>query len=366
MPRKLRIERAGACYHVLSRGLERRTIFEDERSHERFVELLGEAVELFELRLHAYVLMGNHYHLLLHTRKANLSLAMKWLGQSYTQWFNRRTRRVGPLWQERYKAVFLDWQEAGLEVSRYLHLNPVRVRRLGLSKGQRARRHPAAHEAPPSTLVDRRLAVLREHRWSSYRAYAGLWAGPPWLEKAGTMELVARGLEGEAASPAALQSAYVNWVEAGAREGGVESPWKRVKHQILLGGVAFVREALGWLKGDVAGSARERARAVRSEVSWEQIVAAVEAAKGEPWERFVDRRGDAGRGVALWLGQRRAGLGQAELGRWVGGISAAAVSQSVSGIEARRGSDEAVRNLLQRALEQLEKPATVARSEPSS
>lgn len=86
----------------------------------------------FSLRLHAYVLMSNHYHLLLETPEGNLSRAMQWFNVSYTVWFNRRHGRCGHLFQGRFKAILVDAAERGAQLSRYLHLNPVRVERFGL------------------------------------------------------------------------------------------------------------------------------------------------------------------------------------------------------------------------------------------
>jgi REP element-mobilizing transposase RayT len=97
MARPLRIERPGVWYHVTARGNERRPIYRDDRDRRHFCELLGEAVGNFGLVLHAYVLMENHFHLLLETPEANLSRAMQWLNVSYSVWFNRRHDRVGHL-----------------------------------------------------------------------------------------------------------------------------------------------------------------------------------------------------------------------------------------------------------------------------
>ena len=139
MARPVRIELAGGWYHVVARGNERRRIFADDKDRRRFVELLSDWVARFGLRLHAYVLMDNHYHLLVETPEANLSHAMQWLGVSYTMWFNRRHRRCGHLFQGRFTAMVLEAETAAVEVSRYLHLNPVRVAGLGLSKTDQQR-----------------------------------------------------------------------------------------------------------------------------------------------------------------------------------------------------------------------------------
>ena len=134
MARPLRMERAGAWYHVTARGTERRVIFADDQDRRRWMELVAEAVAVFKLVVHGYVLMDNHYHLMVETREANLSRAMQWLQSSYSMGFNRRHRRVGPLFQGRFKAIVVDRAGWGLELSRYVHLNPVRTARMGLDK----------------------------------------------------------------------------------------------------------------------------------------------------------------------------------------------------------------------------------------
>lgn len=105
MARPLRIEYPGAYYHVTSRGNERKAIFRDDRDRSRFLELLGLDVEQLHLRLHAYVLMENHYHLLVETSKGRLNQALRYLNGVYTHYFNRRHGRVGHLFQGRYKAI---------------------------------------------------------------------------------------------------------------------------------------------------------------------------------------------------------------------------------------------------------------------
>jgi len=182
MARALRIERAGAWYHVTSRGNERREIYRDEADRVHFCELLVEAVDRFRLVLHSYVLMDNHFHLLVETQEANLGLAMQWLNVSYSVWFNRRHDRAGHLLQGRYQAVVVEPAGWGLALSRYVHLNPVRVGRLKLDKGARQRDSVGALERPDPALVRQRIAELRSYRWSSYRAYIGLAGVPAWLQ----------------------------------------------------------------------------------------------------------------------------------------------------------------------------------------
>jgi putative transposase len=121
MARPLRIERAGGWYHVTSRGNERRAIYRDDRDRVHCCELLAETVARFGVRLHAYVLMDNHYHLVIELTEANLSRAIQWLNVSHSVWFNRRWRRSGHLFQGRFKSVVVNPQEWALELSRYVH-----------------------------------------------------------------------------------------------------------------------------------------------------------------------------------------------------------------------------------------------------
>src|SRR4030095_14295212 len=109
----------------------------DARARQHMLEALAEMVLRFRVRLHCFVLMDNHYHLLLELTEANLSRAVQWLNISYSVGFNRRHRRSGHLFQGRFKSVSVSPEEWGLALSRYVHLNPVRMTRLGLSKAVR-------------------------------------------------------------------------------------------------------------------------------------------------------------------------------------------------------------------------------------
>ena len=108
MARPLRINRAGVWFHIAARGSDRKDIFLEDSHRWHWLELLEELAHRFRLHVHAYVMMSNHYHLLVETPEANLSAAMQWLQTSYSMWFNRKRGRVGPLFQGRYKAVLVE------------------------------------------------------------------------------------------------------------------------------------------------------------------------------------------------------------------------------------------------------------------
>ena len=135
MARKARVEFAGATYHVMCRGNRQEAIFKDPKDHERFLDTLGEISERNGWLIHAFVLMNNHYHLLLETPEPNLVDGMRWVQSTYTQRYNARHREWGHLFQGRYKALPVDRGEYFRAVSDYIHLNPARAHAFDLTKG---------------------------------------------------------------------------------------------------------------------------------------------------------------------------------------------------------------------------------------
>ena len=127
MARPLRIEFAGAFYHITTRGDRREEIYEADDDREAFIEIFGAVIADFAWRCHAYCLMENHYHLFVETPRANLSKGMRQLNGVYTQWSNRRHGRSGHLFQGRYKGILVDSDAYLQELSRYIVLNPIRA-----------------------------------------------------------------------------------------------------------------------------------------------------------------------------------------------------------------------------------------------
>ena len=126
MPHPLRLEFPGAVYHIYSRGNERKDVFRSSDDYELFLSILADAALTFDALIHAYCLMPNHFHLLIETKDSNLSQIMKRLLGLYTVRFNRRHKRLGHLFQGRYKALIVDKDAYFLQLSRYIHLNPVK------------------------------------------------------------------------------------------------------------------------------------------------------------------------------------------------------------------------------------------------
>ena len=332
---------ADGWYHCLNRGIERRVIFTDRRDHERFVELLGETVARYRFRVHAYCLMGNHYHAIVQTPDANLSRGMQWLGLSYSSWFNARHGRVGPLFQGRFKSIPVEGGQWALELSWYIHLNPVRTQAMGLDKRQRAAERAGISPPPTAEEVSARLSRLREYRWSSYRAYAGYVSVPDWLTTEALLGRMGRGVR----EPA---RAYRERVQQLLKRGVEETGLEQFREVLAVGSAAFVDR----IKDLASGGSRETERRSRlkGRVRFEQVVDAVEACRGEPRADWLHRHGDWGKWMILRVARARAGMTLAELGEAIGGKDYAAVGMGLRYFDGRLRKDKALQRLHQQVL----------------
>ncbi|MGH8023752.1 MAG: transposase [Limisphaerales bacterium] len=236
MARPLRIQYPGAVYHVTARGSRGQAIFADDQDRERFLETLAEACQRTGWRVHAYVLMGNHYHLLIETPEGNLVTGMKWLQSAYTQRYNWRHKVFGHLFQGRYKAVIVDEREPMYfqVVSTYIHLNPARA---GLPRIGQQR--------------------LKTYRWSSYGFYLnGGTRKPLWLER--------RRVMGSLGFDEKQGKGYEAYMEGRVLELGrpsmrkpFEEQWKALRRGWYVGGDSFVKRLTEGLKAAARGRRRE-------------------------------------------------------------------------------------------------------------
>jgi REP-associated tyrosine transposase len=338
MARPLRLQWPGGWYHVTSRGNERRNIYADDEDRGQFLQRVARMVELFRLLLHAFVLMENHYHLLLETTECNLSRAMEWLNGRYSQYFNRRHLRCGHLFQGRFKAILVEPETWGLELSRYIHLNPIRIRRHGLSKEQR--RHPSVLGRGLELDVWReRIAVLRSFRWSSYRAYIGMDPAPDWLVVNKILSGMGNGTLEE------RQASYREFVEKAAREGLPQTPWEKLQSAVVLGSDAFVHQIQG--SGQEADRREQPSGTILDKrPSFWKVVEAVESMKGESWSQFAGRYNDWGRMMVLALARQHCGLKLRVLGELAGGIDYATVGMAIRRFQDRVEEDAAPKRIL--------------------
>jgi REP element-mobilizing transposase RayT len=304
MARPLRIICPEAWYHVTARGNERRDIFRDDKDRFHFIETLARAVERFDIRLYAYVLMDNHYHLLIETPRANISQTIQWLNVSYSVWFNRRHSRSGHLFQGRFKSVVVESQSWGFGLSAYIHLNPVRTRLLGLDKRHRQHARHAPIDRPHEPLVHERLQTLRGYRWSSYPAFVGSIKRPKWLHCDDVLTL-------GGANAKDRQPNYRRYVENQVRHGLPFAPWEQLTDQVLLCGGAFLRKILTNLQKQAQD--QWAPRSIRRHLTFKDVIAAVEEVRRDKWEHFRDRHRDRGRDQVLYLARRATPLSLAEL-----------------------------------------------------
>jgi REP element-mobilizing transposase RayT len=296
MGRALRIEYPGAFYHVTSRGNERKDIYRSLRDREKFLEYLESASVRYRACIHAYCLMSNHFHLLVETPQGNLSAIMQHVNGAYTNYHNTKRRRSGHLLQGRYKAILVERDEYALELSRYIHLNPVRAKVVG---------RPEAY------------------RWTSYGAYIGASEVPSWLAR----DMVL----GDAGSGRReAEERYRQFVEVGLdRELG--NPLEKVVASTLLGGEGFV----AWVKENfLKDRPGERALPALRQLTDRPTVDAIRTAS----QRYLRDEPRRARRVALYLCHQLTGLRLREIGAAFG-MTEAAVSQA-----SRRTGEELLRS----------------------
>ena len=237
MARPLRIEYAGALYHVTSRGDRQEDIFLDDDDRLSWLAVFSQVCLRFNWRCHAWCLMDNHYHIVLETIEGNLSQGMRQLNGVYTQKSNRKHHRVGHVFQGRYKAILVQKERHLLELARYVVLNPVRANMV-------------------NDVVD--------WQWSSYSAMVGSTTSPSWLETDWLL-----GQFGD--SRQAAIECYVNFVRAGV---GLSPVWQALKHQIYLGEASFMEEvqekmeAYGAEDYDLKEIPRAQRRAIGKPLGW--------------------------------------------------------------------------------------------------
>jgi putative transposase len=266
MARPLRIEFAGALYHVTSRGNERRPIFRGDRDRRTFLTLLEQAAKRFRWSVTAYVLMTNHFHLVIQTPDPNLSRGMQWLNGTYAAWFNHRHQRVGHLFQGRFHAFLVEKEAYFAELLRYVALNPVRAK-----------------------MVER----PEDYRWSSYRATAGLETVPAWLD-------VASALAWLAIDPAAAKTAYREFVLE--KIGCTERLWDKVTHAMYLGREQWTKRMRELVESRPRSTDHPKPQRAVGRPDLRAIVKTVAAIGSTSQEAVRSVRGGPLRRLIAWLG----------------------------------------------------------------
>ena len=291
MARRPRIHFTGALYHVISRGNRRQGIFRDEKDSKRFLVYLSHCKTRFPFRLYAYALIKNHIHLLLEVERAPLSRIMQSLLFRYTQYFNRRYRLVGHLFQGRYKAIVCDKDAYLLELVRYIHLNPVRARLVKGPEDYVWTGHLSYLEERDEDLIDAGfvLAQFGDDRSTARRRYRRfVWEGIP---------------------------------------GGHEKKYYQVKYQRYLGEDAFV-ERIEMERKDPEDGVYE----IPLEAISREVARATGSEEGELHSARRGRQGSRGRGMVAYLARRISGYTVREIADHFR-RSSVTVSESIAKVE---------------------------------
>ncbi len=296
MARPLRIQYPDALYHVTCRGNERRDIFRDDSDRHEFLKILSRSLETYGIILHAFVLMNNHWHFLLQTPLGNLAQFMRHFNITYTSHYNRRHRRVGHLYQGRYKSVLVEQDAYLSQVSRYIHLNPVRV------------------SAKKRMSPDKRLLYLWNYRWSSL---------PGYVAKAGRLDFVTHEtvLAEYGGDTRSGRQRYKRQITEDMASG--LSVRDKIVGQSILGEKGFV----SWVRESFLGSHRDRevpdVKKIHCYLSLEEITAVLEQERDIP---DISRATGTDRQIFMTLLYKYGGLNNREIGELLG-VDYSTVSQ---------------------------------------
>ncbi|MGB3342046.1 MAG: transposase [bacterium] len=319
MARSLRIEYPGAFYHVTCRGNGREKVFLNNEDRHKFLMILEESLGIYQVILNAYILMDNHFHLLVQTKRANLSEFMRRFNVSYTGWFNYRRDRCGHLYQGRYKAFLIDADNYLLEVSRYLHLNSVRA--------------GALHSLDYQT----RWQYVKKYQWSSLSGYISRKWVIDFVEYSMILEMVGG------------RRRYQSFISDGLKH-DINNPFEKVQNQVILGADDFVAK----VKSKYAtGSLREQPsyRNLMIElIDPGVVINCVSKILGVEIEDLQKRYFNSDtRGIVSDLLHKYSDLNQVEIGKLLGGIDYTAVSKLRVRLRQRMLRDKRVRASYQRA-----------------
>ncbi|MEN8136428.1 MAG: transposase, partial [Thermodesulfobacteriota bacterium] len=312
MSRPLRIEYPGAWYHVMNRGRRRENIFLNPRDYETFIKVLHEADEGWNIKISAYCLMSNHYHLLVHTPDGNISRCMRHINGVYTQRFNRDYKKDGQLFRGRYKAVLVDADSHLLEVLRYIHRNPLRA---DLAMG------------------------VKDYPWTSHQGYmsnAKKWA---WLHKDILLSMLCEKKRGQ-------KAAYMDFVSQVESE-EIERFYSLKNLPSVLGRDSFKE----WIKAKFNHLSFHKeipeSRNLAPTVD-EVILAVCEHFKVKKEEIAVSKRGieNLPRDAAIYLVRRNCRETLARIGRHFSISNYSTVSSAIERIKTRKNKDRTLQKQL--------------------
>lgn len=312
MPRPLRIEYENAYYHVMNRGRAGQTIFHDEDFFEAFLTTLSEAHQRFRVEILCYCLMKNHYHLLLKTPEANLGRVMRHINGVYTQRHNRLKKTDGPLFRGRYKAICVEADSYQLQLSRYIHRNPLEAKR---------------------------VKKLDGYAWSSYQYYVrSTVKPPPWLYQSDVY--------GQLGVKNRLKDQYKAYVERGVDEEIKQFYAKG--HVMYLGSDEFRTWAYRQrMTDDEAVSRQERAafRPSRDEVI-ERVASVFDVSRESIVHTTRGGTSNVPRWVAMYLCQEVCGCRLVEIASYFGLKRTGSIPTTIGKLKRLMSQDKALMSLV--------------------
>ena len=305
MARRARVEYPLALYHVITRGNQRQRIFLDDRDRDKYLEILSSLKKQYSFRIPAYVLMLNHIHLLLQSGEVPLSRIMQRLGSSYTQYFNRRHKQVGHLFQGRYKAIVCDKDRYLLELTCYLHLNPVRAKVV---------KDP------------------EDYKWSSYGSYVGETQGEQWLDSTEVLEQFSKKVK-------EARKLYRRFVLEGIGDGHKEEYYDVLEGR-FLGDKEFAQEIKA--KAEIPGYVRVK---IKPEALLGAACAVLGRRRAEVMGAGKDHERVRAREAICYVGRNRTELPVTALAKSLD-VDATCVSRSVARMESRVGIDKELKKIV--------------------
>ncbi len=317
MTRPLRIQYPNAWYHVMNRGRSRTKIFNTPEDYLAFIELLREASSLWKVKISAYCLMSNHYHLLIQTPGANLSRCMRHINGLYTQYFNRTYKSDGPLFRGRYKSIIVEQDRYLLELIRYIHRNPLRA---GLTKR------------------------LEDYRWTSHKAYISESNQWNWLHKEFVLSMLEENKNRQ-------KQAYLEFMKQEDSE-TLKTIYEKGNLPLFLGARDFIDDIRHKYSGTTIKKEMPQSREMAIDKT-DVERAIVKYYKVEAEELYKSRRGsyNEGRNVAIYLMRKHTGTALRDIGSHFGMNNYSSVGSVIT-----RTKQEMVRNRnLRQRVDEVEK-----------
>ena len=317
MARPLRIEYSGALYHVTARGNERKRIYFTRTDYGKFREYVESAQEKFGCLLHVYVFMTNHYHMIIETPKPNISKVMHFINGSYTTYINKKRDRSGHLFQGRYKAILVDRDNYLLELSRYIHLNPVRAHIV-------EKPEEFFNSSYASYIGDRKDAIVHHDQ---------------------ILKMISK-------DDKLAPKFYREFVEKGLR-GDLENPLTKTYGGSILGEKFFIKQALSRLKEGVASRKETSHRKLlESTYQPDEIVSAVSGFFGIDNKEVLNDRREY-RNICIYIIKKYTGMTNGQIGQIFNGLTFSAVSKAYHRISKAVVENKAMRKKVDKIISAL-------------